>query len=126
MIKLDELKKGDKIFRICDYHWCQEIEITEERREFEYQSLDQPTIYVVVGKSLEKDWGMQREQLFYYDEEKLFRTEDEARNQMKLHRDKQKEEWSNKDDLIKYMFEKFKRSFPDAEKELIEEIMEGK
>jgi hypothetical protein len=122
MIKLEDLKVGDKIFKINKYYWCKEIEVTEEMREFEYQDLSKSTVYVVVGKSLE-DWGMHREQLFYYDEVSLFRTEVEAKEQMKLHRDKQKEEWSDKNVLIKYLCDKVQSALTKADKELINEII---
>lgn len=119
MIKLENLKQGDKIYKICGYHWCQEINITKEKYPFEYQKLLEPTIYTVVGKSEYKN----NEYLFYYDEINLFKTKTEATKQMNTYRIEQKGKWSNKDKLISDIFLKCKSCFTDAERNLIKEIM---
>lgn len=121
MIKLEDLKLGEKVYLIYGYQWIEEIEIIKEKYEFEYQNIQEPTIYAVTG--INKKGNITR----YFknnNKERLYRTKEEAEKVMGEFRQEQKEKLKDKDDLIDFLFEEAHTFLTRADRKLIAEIIE--
>lgn len=121
MIKLEDLKLGDKVYLICGYQWIEGIEIIKEKYEFECENIQEPAIYVAIG--MNKKGNITR----YFEnnhEERLYRTIKEAEKVMGEFRQEQKDKLNDKNDLIDYLFEKAHTFLTGADRKLIAEIIE--
>lgn len=122
MIKLEELKQGDIVYKISGFEWCHTYKISKEKHSFEYQSLDGDITYVVEAENITQPFY--KIQIFFKrDELDLFKTENEAREQMKKHRADKKLKLQKDNNLIEYLYEMSKSRLAEQHRILVREII---
>lgn len=122
MIKLEELKQGDKVYKISGFEWCNLYEISKEKHPFEYQSIDDDITYVVEAENITQPFNHSK-RLFRRDEKDLFLTQIEAIEQMNKFRKQEKSKLKKDNNLIDYLFEIAKNRLPEQHQELIAELI---
>jgi hypothetical protein len=125
LINLEDLKQGDIIYQVCEYYWIQQLKVTKEKYVFEYQLLNEATVYSVECKIQSKEFWNNgtTERLFERDENNLYRTEKEALNYQQQCKQEKINYLMKDNNLVKELYKIAFNTMTNADRELYEDII---
>lgn len=126
MIKLDDLKKDDIVYRICKYHWMIKYKVVKEKHMF--MRINKESHDSVTLKSLDGIFKGNKDEVFLSDENNLFRTRQEAKDSMKEYRHLEKEYLLEGDNFLTTLYYDAigSGSVPEETKKIYREVFERK
>lgn len=126
MIKLEDLKFSDVIFKAYQYHWIMEYRVIKPKHEFDYQDSDNIVYCVTVENITDKPHLKgQCDMMFGYDEIYLFRTLEEAEQYQKQCKDERIDFLLKDNNLVKTLYEKTNRILNDADRKIYKELIDS-
>lgn len=122
MVTLDQLHKGDIIYQVYKYQWIEKVEITSNKRMFDYQDISSDkTVYCVDARYMRNNVN---NTIFEYDEEELYLTQEEAEESYHTYERKQIEYLKQDNNLSQFLFKKAKSSLTDGDIRICQQLID--